>query len=68
MPKVFIKADGRTLVDQNTKNLPNDNSVQTLKYDDGTVLRITVNGGDVNVECNKKIEMLPDGYTVKILD
>jgi hypothetical protein len=63
-----IDTNGKNLVNTDVNEFEPGRIVTTHTYDDGTILKFEMNGGDVNVKSNKKLELQPDGETVKIID
>ena len=67
MPEMQIDVEGRNRIRFTVEEQTADKIVTVAEYDDGTILKTTMVGDNVSVECNKDLEVQPDGYTVKIV-
>lgn len=63
-----IDLEGRVLVKTTILEQTATKIVTVIEYDDGTIIKSTVEAENVNVECNKDLVLQEDGKTVKIVD
>lgn len=66
--KLHILGEGRKVIKKSVDEFAPDQTVSTVEYDDGTVVKMTITGGDIEVACNKTLEIQPDGQTAKMID
>lgn len=65
--KLQILGEGRKILKKELDEFGTDRTVSTIEYDDGTVVKITIANGDIDIECNKGLNMQPDGNTATIV-
>ncbi|WNS82153.1 hypothetical protein RRU94_15495 [Domibacillus sp. DTU_2020_1001157_1_SI_ALB_TIR_016] len=65
--KLQILGEGRKVLKKEIDEFGTDQTVSTIEYDDGTVVKITIANGDIDIECNKGLNMQPDGNTATIV-
>lgn len=65
--KLQILGEGRKVLKKEVDEFGTDQSVSTIEYDDGTIVKITIASGDIEIECNKELNMQPDGNTATII-
>lgn len=62
-----ILTEGRKRIKTNVEQTEEKN-IMIAEYDDGTILKLIQEADNTTVQCNKTLEVQPDGKTVKIID
>lgn len=65
--KLQILGEGRKVLKKELDEFGTDQTVSTIEYDDGTIVKITIANSDIEIECNKELNMQPDGNTATII-
>jgi hypothetical protein len=62
-----ILLEGRTLIKTDVIEMDSNTIVTVNEYDDGTIIKFNQKAEQISVDCNKTLEIQPDGKTVKII-
>ncbi len=63
-----IDLEGRVLVKNTVLEQTATKIVTVSEYDDGTIIKSTLEAENTKIECNKDLVLQEDGKTVKIVD
>jgi hypothetical protein len=65
--EMTILSEGRTLIKTEVVEMTPTKIITVCEYDDGTIIKFYQEADNITVDCNKTLEIQPDGKTVRII-